>query len=102
MKRKSPWLSFTACALSAAAVAAPLQAEPASVSETASIQDFSDVQVIPFPNGKVGFFKRSTGTLYIYNSFFSACYAVLKVNQLGGKIEVVEGSPSAADVAFRK
>ena len=102
MKRKSAWLSFTACALTAAATLAPVQAEPAASpvpDKTVLKTDFSNVQVIAFPNGQVGLFEKSTGKLYIYNEGLTNCYIVLKISQLGQPFERI--SPAPAPVAPR-
>ena len=91
MKRKSAWLSFTACALTAASVLTPLRAEPPT--GTAAKPDFSNVQVVAFSDGNVGFFEKSTGTLYIYDSRLSACLSVRKITQLGENMEILKPFP---------
>ena len=89
MKRKSAWLSFAACALTAVTTLTPLQAEPPA--GAAAKPNFSEVQMIPFAGGKIGFFDKNTGTLYIYDSHLSICQSVYKITQLGEHIELLKG-----------
>lgn len=79
MKRKSAWLSFTACALTAASVPAPR----AAASVSAPQQNLPEVQVVSYANGHTGFYEKKTGTLYIYDSARGQCVGVRKLTQLG-------------------
>lgn len=78
MKRKSVWLSFTACALTAASVSAPARAAQPRL---------DDVQVVSYANGHTGFFEKKTGTLYIYDSAEGRCVGVRKLTRLGEAME---------------
>jgi hypothetical protein len=78
MKRKSVWLSFTACALTAASVPTPAHAAQPRL---------DDVQVVSYANGHTGFFEKKTGTLYIYDSARGQCVGVRKLTRLGEAME---------------
>jgi len=77
MKRRSAWLSFAACALTASA---PCRAAEAVKPGAA---DFAGVQVIAYANGETGFFEKATGTLYVYDASLKNCVAVRRVGKLG-------------------
>jgi hypothetical protein len=87
MKRKSAFLSFTACALMAAShpVKAAVAKSPAPpVAKTAEQADFSKVEVVPLQGGaQVALFDRATGTFYIYDSSLTKCVGIRKLNTLG-------------------
>ena len=88
MKRKSAWLSFTACALTAASVSTPARA---SANTFAARQNLPEVQVVSYANGHTGFYEKKTGTLYIYDSAQGRCVGVRKLTQLGEAMKNVGG-----------
>jgi len=85
MKRKSAWLSFTACALTAASVPASVRA----ADRTAAQPKLPDVQVVSYANGHTGFYEKKTGTLYIYDSSRGQCVGVRKINRLGEAMQTL-------------
>ena len=97
MKRKSAWLSVTACALTTASALAPLHAAPPepTASDVPVLapprQDFSNLQVVPFLSGNIGFFDKGTGRLYVYDSHLGICRSVYKVGKLGERLELIKG-----------
>ena len=79
MKRRSAWLSFAACALTAAAPCRAGQApRPAA--------NLAGVQVIAYPDGQTGFFEKETGTLYVYDASLTNCVAVRRISKLGDEL----------------
>jgi len=85
MKRKSVWLSFTACALTAAS--APHAVRAAQPVAPASL---ADVQAVSCTGGHTGFFEAKTGTLYIYDSAQGRCVGVRKLTRLGEPMETLD------------
>lgn len=86
MKRKSAWLSFTACALTAASAPHAVRAADRGCSTQPNL---ADVQVVSYANGHTGFFEKKTGTLYIYDSALGQCVGVRKITQLGEALQTV-------------
>ena len=98
MKRKSAWLSFTACALTAASAAtAPAAASaataPAAVrpsTQSAAKTNLSSVELVSCSGGLTGFFDKASGKVYLYDSTLKNCVGVRRVTQLGAPLETVE------------
>lgn len=91
MKRKSAWLSFTACALTAAS--APHSAR--AVQQTAAPEPaLCDMQAVSCTGGHTGFFEAKTGTLYIYDTAQGRCVGIRKLIRLG---EAMENIPQSLD-----
>ena len=95
MKRKSAWLSFTACALTAASAATvpaavrPAASSPASA-QSARTANLSSVELVNCSGGLTGFFDKASGKLFLYDSTLSKCVGVRRVTQLGAPLETVE------------
>ena len=107
MKRNSAWLSFTACALTAASaatastVARPVsQSAPTASAATASTvarslpqtpkANLSSVELVNCSGGLTGFFDKASGKVYLYDSTLKNCVAVRRVTQLGAPLENAE------------
>ena len=86
MKRRSAWLSFAACALTAAAPCRASQPARPPLSGPG-------VQVIAYANGQTGFFEKATGTLYLYDASLKNCVGVRRISRLGQPLD--ESSPEA-------
>jgi len=93
MKRRSAWLSFAACALTATA---PCRATHSvqTVRQAPAPAGFAGVQVIAYSNGQTGFFEKETGTLYLYDASLKECVGVRKISKLGESLEGEETHPS--------
>ncbi len=90
MKRKSAWLSFAACALTAAAPCPSVHASrPAA--------NHAGIQVIAYPDGQTGFFEKETGTLYVYDASLRNCVAVRRISKLGANLR--EGAATESTVS---
>jgi len=84
MKRKSAWLSFTACALTAASAPHAVRA-----AQPVALSSLTDVQAVSCAGGQTGFFEAKTGTLYIYDTAQGRCVGVRKLSRLGEAMESV-------------
>ncbi len=60
----------------------------AEAQETASA--FAQVQIVTYASGVTGFFDRSTGRLYLYDSNLRNCVAIRQVTALGEAAEVIK------------
>ncbi len=88
MKRRSAWLSFAACALTAAAPCRAGHTSNTSTTRQAPAPlGFAGVQVITYSNGQTGFFEKETGTLYLYDAALKNCIGVRKISRLGEALE---------------
>jgi len=90
MKRKSAWLSFAACALTATA---PCRAAEERSAKGTSPREFSGIQVVACENGLTGFFEQQTGKLYLYDSALEKCVAVRQVAELGAPLQPLQSFP---------
>jgi len=88
MKRRSAWLSFAACALTAASPCAPRTAAAAPMAP-APQQDLSKVEMMSLENGVTGFLDRSSGKLYLYDAALKECVGVRQIAKLGAPLTVL-------------
>ena len=88
MKRKSAWLSFTACALTAASAATGHAAGRSS--QSAPNTNLASVELVNCSGGLTGFFDKASGKLYLYDSTLKHCVAVRRVTRLGAPLENAE------------
>jgi len=88
MKRRSAWLSFAACALTAAS---PCVARTATAAQKAGEppQDLSKVEVVRLENGFTGFLDRSSGRIYLYDAALKECVGVRQIAQLGAPLTIL-------------
>ena len=49
-------------------------------------QDWSNLKIVAYPNGHMGFFDPATGKLYIYNSDLNNCVQTRQLSKLGQPI----------------
>jgi hypothetical protein len=93
MKRRSAWLSFAACALTAAA-------HCPSVKAAAPALRPASLQMVGCANGITGFYEQSTGRLYLYDAKLMHCVGVRQIGRLGETLASVSPpdgqSPSRA------
>jgi len=85
MKRRSAFLSFTACALTAAA---PLRAPAATPAKPAITSDLSDIEVVNYASGLTGIFDKSAGKMYLYDSSTKKCVGVRRMTSTGEAREI--------------
>ena len=90
MKRKSAWLSFAACALTATA---PCRAAEEQRAKSPVLPDFSGVQMVACENGLTGFFEQQTGKLYVYDSALEQCVAIRQIAALGAPLQALNTFP---------
>jgi hypothetical protein len=85
MKRRSAWLSFAACALTAASPCVS-RATTAGVQNSAPRPDLQKVDMVRLENGMTGFLDRRNGKLYLYDAALKECVGVRQVTQLGAPL----------------
>ena len=90
MKRRSAFLSFTACALTAAS---PLRAATATPAKTAVTTALSDVEVVTYASGLTGIYDKSAGKIYLYDPVSKKCVGVRRMTSTGEASDIVVEEP---------
>ncbi len=88
MKRRSAWLSFAACALTAAAPCRPGRAAQAPTGAT------PEVQIVKCGDGLTGIFDRAAGRLYLCDATLQNCVAIKEVSELSEALSTLTPSPA--------
>jgi hypothetical protein len=98
MKRRSAFLSFTACALTAAApLRATVTTAPTPV-KTVAPAEVSGVEVVTYASGVTGIYDKSAGKMYLYDPATKKCVGVRRMTgEQGAAMELPEQVRSQMD-----